>query len=375
MTLAVGVEQVLAWRMSRNLLSPIGTTDVVGVASRLCGVQAQVASSAELAVRIRREKSQAGEVADALAKGDLIKTWAMRGTLHLLPPGEAGNFLSLMAASRLWERPSWEKYFGVGPDQIERLRGVVRDALVDRALTREELVEAVIAEGSLARVADALRSGWGTLLKPLSWQGDICHAPAEGNRVAFMRPEAVSPGWREVPDPDDAAPAAIISYLGAYGPATADEFGNWLAGGWFGKRRLRAWFDSLGDLLAEVEVAGERAFVPAEHVDELVAARPNADVRLLPGFDQYVLGPGTKDPHIIPPGRRPMVSKQSGWIAPVVVCGGLVSGTWEIDDGALRVSWFDELGKPPMRALGDESDRLSGIVGTTLVLEVAPTPG
>jgi len=41
----------------------------------------------------------------------------------------------------------------------------------------------------------------------------------------------------------------------------------------------------------------------------------------------------------------------------------------------LRVSWFDELGKPPMRALGDESDRLSGIVGTTLVLEVAPTPG
>src|SRR5881396_2307226 len=76
--------------MRRQLLDPIGTPSVPDVVRRLCGVQAQVASSAELAIRVRRGSSQRGEVARALAEGRLIKTWAMRGTLHLLTPEDGG---------------------------------------------------------------------------------------------------------------------------------------------------------------------------------------------------------------------------------------------------------------------------------------------
>src|SRR2546425_4121178 len=108
------------------------------------------------------------------------------------------------------------------------------------------------------------------------------------------------------------------------GPATVDAFGNWLAGGWFGKRMLRTWFAALGDRLAEVEVDGERAYVIAEDRDELALTRPTTAVRLLPGFDQFVLGPGTGDGHIVPAARRAAVSKQSGWISPIVVAGGVV---------------------------------------------------
>ena len=52
-----------------------------------------MASAAELAVGVRRIKSRKGEVAAALSRGRLIKTWAMRGTLHLLTPEEGGAFL------------------------------------------------------------------------------------------------------------------------------------------------------------------------------------------------------------------------------------------------------------------------------------------
>jgi hypothetical protein len=65
--------------MRRHFLDPIGKWSVPQVVRRLCGVQAQVASSAELAVRVRRKASQRGEVARALTEGRLIKTWAMRG--------------------------------------------------------------------------------------------------------------------------------------------------------------------------------------------------------------------------------------------------------------------------------------------------------
>jgi hypothetical protein len=338
MTVPLTWEQVFAFRMRRHLLDPVGTLSPARVVRRLRGVQAQVASSAELAVRIRREKSRAGEVGRALSSGRLVKTWAMRGALHLLTPEDAGVFLSLMASGRSWERPSWQRYFGVTADVMERLRGAVRDALDGVALTREELVAAIVEQPGLGHVGDALRSGWGTLPKPLAWQGDLCYGPSRGTRVTFRRPEDASPRWAGIPDPDLAAPVPIAAYLGAHGPGTTESFGKWLAGGWFGTRQLRSWFGELGGELREVDVDGNMAYVLARDLDELVASTPTRAVRLLPGFDQYVLGPGTGDGHVVPAARRADVSRQSGWISPVVVAGGVVRGTWDLDGDQVRIA-------------------------------------
>jgi hypothetical protein len=361
--------------MRRHLLDPVGRLSVADVVGRLCGVQAQVASSAELAVRLRREKSRRGEVARALRDGRLIKTWAMRGTLHLLKADEAGAFLSLVASGRSWERPSWQRYFGITTKQIEGLRGAARVALADGPLTREELVTAVVAQRGFGHIGEALRSGWGTLLKPLAWQGDLCHGPSQGTRVTFMLPESASTRWTGVPDPEDAAPVAIRAYLGAYGPATMDAFGNWLAGGYFGKRQLRAWFGELEPELAEVDVEGEHAFVLAKDLDELAATAPTNAVRLLPGFDQYVLGPGTGDGRVVPTARRAAVSRQAGWISPVVLVGGVVCGTWDVDGERARITWFAESGKTPRKALGAEVARLASILERDLTSAVVVAKG
>jgi len=359
--------------MRRQLLDPVGKSSVAEVVRRLCAVQAQVASFAELAVRVRRSMSRQGEIARALTEGRLIKTWAMRGALHLLTPEDAGVFLSLMSSGRAWERPSWQQYFGVSPKQIELLRVAVRDALEARPLTREELVAAVTAQRGFGHVGDALRSGWGTLLKPLAWQGDLCYGPSQGNRVTFTRPDLASSRWLGLREPGDAAPIAIRAYLGAYGPATFDAFGLWLAGGWFGKRQLRAWFDELADQLAVVDVEGSRMYVLAEHLDELMTTRPTSAVRLLPGFDQYVLGPTTGDGHVVAPARRRAVSKQSGWIAPVVVAGGAVKGTWELDGESVTIGWFKEAGRPPRSRIAAEVERLSAIVDRRLRPQIVVT--
>jgi hypothetical protein len=356
--------------MNRHLLEPAGRLSAPEVVRRLCGVQAQVASSAELAVRVRQRDSRPGEVAHALADGSLIKTWAMRGTLHLLTPRDAGAFLSLLAAGRTWELPSWQRYFGVTPAHWELLRPAVRDLLDGHVLTREELAGAVAATPGLEHVGEALRSGWGTLLKPLAFQGDLCFGPSQGNRVTFMRPESASTHWAGVPPPDDAAPAAIAAYLRAYGPSTVEGFSNWISRGRVAMRRLRAWFASLGPALGEVDIEGPRAYVMAEDLDALGSTEPSVAVRLLPGFDQWVLGPGTEDVHVIPRGRRTAVSRQSGWIAPVVVVGGVVGGTWQLDGDVARVAWFAEAGPVPAAALDEEVARLGSILRATLRIEV-----
>src|SRR5207244_3979878 len=159
-------------------------------------------------------------------------------------------------AGRSWERPSWQRYFGMTPAQIEGLRDVVREALDGSALTREELVAAVIARPGLEHAGEALRSGWGTLLKPLAWQGDLCYGPSQGTNVTFMRPEAASSRWAGVPEPDEAAPRAIAAWFGAYGPAPLEAFGNWLDGGWFGERVLAGCVGGTAVSVSLVSVAG-----------------------------------------------------------------------------------------------------------------------
>jgi hypothetical protein len=94
-------------------------------------------------------------------------------------------------------------------------------------------------------------------------------------------------------------------------------------------------------------------------------------VRFLGGFDQWVLGPGTDDPNVIASSRRTDVSRTAGWISPVVVTGGVVTGTWEADGGTLRVAWFREAGRPPAAKLKAETKRMAGIMGRALTLEVA----
>jgi hypothetical protein len=84
-------ERVLAWRMRRQWLTSATTGDAVAVVRRLAGVQAQVASSAAAAIACRQQSPQPDEVERLLSERSLMRTWAMRGTLHLLAPDDAGS--------------------------------------------------------------------------------------------------------------------------------------------------------------------------------------------------------------------------------------------------------------------------------------------
>jgi hypothetical protein len=336
--------QVRGWRLGRQLLDPVEQVDAADVVRRLCGVQAQVPGAAALAIGVRQADPVPGAMDEALRKGRLMRTWAMRGTLHLLAPDEAGAYLSLMAAGRSWEKGSWVRNFGVTPEGMAELTAAVADVLDDQVLTREQFVAELADRLGHDGLAEQLRSGWGAVLKPVAWQGALCNAPAEGNRVLFARPDRLLPTWKGVPPPDQAAPIVIAAYLRAYGPATVERFDAWLTRNSSSKPRLRGWFAALGDRLVTVDVEGTPSWVLAEDADELAAAAPAppTTVRLLPGFDQYVLGPGTAATEILAPERRSEVSRTAGWIAPTVIAAGRVTGVWDVDGGTLTTQLFDD---------------------------------
>lgn len=352
MTPQVTWPQALGLRLRRQHLVAPHEPDPVAVARRLVGVQAQVPDAAALAVALRAPDPAAGAATGALERRDLVRTWAMRGTLHLLAPDDARDVLALLAAARSWHQGAWQRTFATA-DAVDRLAVAVTDALADGPLTRAALAAAVRDRTGDATLADATASGWSMVLKPLAWQGLLCQGPPAGRSVTFARPDLHVPGWPAPADPDEAGPRVVRAYLAAYGPATVAGFDQWLLRGQTPKARLRGWFAALGDEVVPVDVEGRAAVALATDLDELAAGPPAGpdDVVLVGPFDAWLLGPGTGDAAVVPAQHRALVSRRNGWISGCVLVGGRAAATWEVTDGRIVVTPFPGTAAPPQRAL------------------------
>jgi winged helix DNA-binding protein len=364
--------QVMAWRVRRHHLDRrVPAKRMLEVASELCGLHAQVMSSAELTLWARVEGLQPDAVSRALWKDrTLVKTWAMRGTLHLLPAAEYGTWQAVLDTYRNYEKPAWGKYFRVTPGEVEELLAACREALDGRKLTREELAERVGEITGSAELGEKLRESWGALLKPASFRGVLCFAPSWGQNVRFTRPDR----WlgRQAAVPVDEAQGEVTRrFLAAHGPATREELGRWLAFTPAAAGRLLA---GLGDEVAPVDVEGAAAWMLASDVKEVAKASPPRSANLLPGFDQYVICSTKHAGDLMPGGAggpfRDRIHRKQGWVSPVLLVDGRMDGVWRHERRGKRlvveIEPFVTVPKWARAAAEEEARRLAGFLGGDL---------
>ena len=368
-----------AWRIRRHYLerrAPVGR--MLAVASRLCGLHAQVLSSAELTVWARVEKLDRGAVQRALWQDrTLVKTWAMRGTLHLLPSSELPIWHAALAESPRYMKPAlWKKYFGITMEELDQITETVGVALDGRVMTREELVKEVARlTGSAAFGAKLAASSWGTILKPAAFTGRLCFGPSVGQRVQFTRPDSwlAGTGNGSSAPADSRAAAAEITrrYLSAYGPATHRDLARWWGGGGIALAKL--WITALGEEVCAVDLQGALAWMLTRDAREARDLPPARSVSLLPGFDQYVIGASCHAEQLLPPGLRARVYRSQGWISPVLLVNGLIAGTWRHEIKGSRVLvMIEPFGKAPVwvrRAAELEAERLGTFLGCQPAVE------
>lgn len=360
--------QALAWRSERHLLEPVGDEPVAEVVRRLGAVLSMDERLAELAVRARRQRSEPGELARALAAGEVVKAFAFRGSMHYLSPDDGGAYLAIRCAGRQWELPSWRQHYRLEPSDWPRFRETVRKVLSDGPLTIDELGAALTARPAYRHLRAVFDEGAGTLLKPLTWQGDMGFGPRRDGQHTFQRLDG-NPRWAGVWDLDEAGRYAVTRYFASYGPADASHVSYWLGNGLSaGSKRLRGWLADVADRLVCVDVEGQTRQVLREDVEALAAAEPSTAVRLLPGHDQWVIGPGTKEPHVVPPEHRDLVTRKAN----LVTVGGVVRGTWSAQGDRLEVTWLGD-GPPPRRDLEQQAARLAAVLDRSLALSVRTT--
>ena len=329
-------------RMTRQGLVARFAADAAGVAAAAVGLQAQDVGAARLGVRARSTAADEAAVVNAIQhERSVVRTWLMRSTVHLV----AAEDLRWMAAlygpvMERNHRTRWRN-LGITEAMIETALAHARELLDGRGLTRHELAAELSARG-LELGADGQVPTH--VLAALTARGLTCRGADRGRDATFVLIDDWVPPAPTAPDPTPPDPLAELArrYFRAFGPATAADFTTWsgLPSG--------AAIASVRDELTEAEFDGRRGWT-------LGAVEPAPAFRLLPMFDNYLLGYRDRTA-MLDPRLHPRVYV-GGIIKATVVCDGRVIGIWRLErsarTAAVRVTPFE----PFNRRHHDELDR------------------
>jgi winged helix DNA-binding protein len=300
---------------AQKLTAESPASSATDAARAVCGVQAQDVRASHLALRSRVSGLERADVDGA----DLVRTWTVRGTVHLIAAADR-DWLHSLCGPRFGQRfEAWIERRG-GLETARGMRDDVVDLLAERPRDRASLLVELAERGhpDLGPHAVNVFVPW------LAAEGLVVGLP-DGRYRAADRPAAI--------DPDEALATMARRYLAGYGPASAADLAAWsgLPVG-AARRGLEA--------IAPLEGAGDLVALPGTLDRE---PPPPAPALLLAAFDTAMLGWRSRDV-LVPRDHGKSLLPGSGMVRPTVLVGGAVTGTWRLAGSgrrrAIEVDWF-----------------------------------
>jgi len=276
-----------------------------------------------VAVRDRAEETRA-DLEAVLGTGVIVRSWPMRGTLHLTTPADLRMLLSITSTRAVAAARGRRTQLGLEEADLFRGRDLVVDLLAGGvARTRTDLMAAVAERGldtTGQRAAHLL--GW------LSQTGVTCLGPMIGKQQGVVLLDEWAPG--SAPERADALREATLRYAGGHGPVTALDLAWWL--GITKTEAARALADAAPRLEEVQTETGPMWFDPdsAAGDPEPVAAAREA-VRLLPPFDELLLGYTDRAASLDPQFTDRVTPGSNGLFRPVISLGGRIAGVWRVE--------------------------------------------
>lgn len=294
--------------------TPAGPEEVV---AWFGAMQAQNYQAALWALGVRLPGLPRAAVEDAVASGAILRTWPMRGTLHFVAARDARWMLRTAGVRAL--RTSSQRWRMLGLEQatadaaVEVFRGALDEAPL---VTRSALLRALEAAG----VSAAGQRGY-HLLWYAAQIGVTCVGPDRGGEQTFALLDTWAPQQREL-DGDEALGEFVLRYFRSHGPATREDFQRWTG---LTATAVRTGLAVAGDALTACEVDGQEVFVDPGALDRPAAAPV---VRLLPAFDEYLIGYRDRSALIDPDRMHDVVPGRNGVFRPALLVDGRIAGTW-----------------------------------------------
>ena len=324
---------------AQRLLPGTEAGDPAEAARAVVGIQAQDVRASGLALRSRVP----GLTREAVDGSGMVRTWTVRGTVHLIDAGDLGPLYAVTG-------PRNRRYLGAlmaKRGNIDGVKALLADAvelLEPAALSRAELLVALRERGH----PELDQSSTNVLMPWIATQGLIAGLP-DGRFRAADPPAAV--------EEEEALAWLGRRYLEGYGPAGVADLARWSGLPLGACRRA---LDAAGPG-GELERAGDLWAVAGGF--DPPPQRP-ARAQLLAAFDTTMLGWADRG-WLLDPRHASRAVPGGGIIRAVVAAGGRAVGSWKLTGSGrrrrLECDWFGR--RPAAAALAEEAADIGRFLG------------
>lgn len=320
----------------------------------MLAVQAQEFWGGRWALGVRARGTPTIRAVDAaFERGDVVRAWPMRGTLHIVPARDLAWMLSITGERQLRQAAPRHRDLGLDAGDFTRAEALARRALAGGGrLTRADFT-AMLATGGI----DPAGQRGIHVLHVLALRGVIVSGPVVPRAGGPSREQYVVLADEWIPDPRTPAdPLAELAarFVASHGPAGARDLA-WWAGLPLGIARA-AMVQAEGRIVA-VDDGSDAPHVTAGSAPRRAASAPR--VLALPPFEEYYLSYADRTVPCAPEFLDSVGPSKNGIVRPILVDEGRVVGVWT---HSLAVGRHDEDPLPELFAPTDP-DQVAAALG------------
>jgi hypothetical protein len=277
-------------------------------------MQAQDYAGAKWSLGMRAPGTTEANIEQAIASGEIIRTWPMRGTLHFVPSKDAAWMLQATTPRIIAMAAGRHRQLGLNDEILQQGAAILVETLASETpVVRKDLLDALQKRGIDTKEQRGYHIIWWA-----AQHGLLSVGPLHGKQPTFTTlaaPKGVLPTIQQ------SLRMLAERYFQSHGPATLKDFA-W----WSGLKIVdaRAALSEISDSLDSVVVDGAEYWYRRG-----LKATSQPSVLLLPGFDEYLLGYTDRSAALAAEHSEKIVPGKNGMFMPTIVVDGRVVGTWK----------------------------------------------
>lgn len=308
--------------------------DFLSVCRDLNGVQAQFSAAAIHSLTIR--------AADRVEPDKLVKSWTLRGTVHLFDPADLPLYLHEGRTHYLRPVDQMVEDEYITLERKRYFADLILERLADGPQLREDLKAACFGAGMTEQESESIFNSWGGTLRYLAETGQITHVVGEDKAFQLCPPFE--------PMKEESARVEMARRYFSMGPATVKD-----AAYFFGKpqREVKQWMAQLP--LSHAAVDGKDCF----WLDNGQTDWPDIpECLFLANFDQLILGYEKKENPFLPAEYLRGIFNLSGIVMAPILLRGSVAGQWKRSGKKLLLTPFGRWTDNDIKLISEQAEAL-----------------
>jgi hypothetical protein len=346
-------------RLHNQLVSQQPYTNAGEVVATLGAMQAQDYAAVKWALGLRLPSATENDIEKAIAGRTIVRTWALRGTLHFLAAEDMHWVLSLIAPRLNTLHAGHYRRLELDKTILSKSFSTIEKALKNgKQLTRTELATVLNKKGI---ATNDLRLNF--ILLRASLDKLICFGERHGKQFTHTLLDEWVPSAKPIKK-EEALAMLAERYLSGHSPASLRDF-VWWSG--LTNTEAKAAFEMVSDKFEEKRVGANVYWIPKKMPD----FKKKASLYLLPAFDEYLIGYADRTT-VVEERYIKHIATNNGIFNPTIVINGQVEGNWKRtlrkDSVLIEPTTFETISKSNQSFLKTAAKRFGNFLTTSVEL-------